>query len=725
MSSKPTSILLNVYVGFTIVLATLFLIGGISYHSFNGVSGLVRQVDQTHRSIEIFQGILSDLQDIENGQLGYLLTGRRDLLNDGVKAKSDIGVKFRAIHGLTDLTPEMENKISTLEGFVQNRLVELDESLKLNKVGKEARALRVVRSGLGAHEKVEMRTLLDGLLRDETVLLDSEQSKLKETYRSFVGVIILRFSVVLILFLGVFFFYKKEVGERKRAEQSFVESEENFSKFVNAVKDYAIYLLDPQGNVMSWNKGAEKIKGYQASEIIGKNFRLFFTSEDIADNKPQRLLGLADQDGRVEDRGWRVRKDGTRLQVDCVLTSLKDDQGKTRGFVKITKDMTAVMNAEQALEQKDITLFSILDNMGEGVHVSDEQGNLVVINKKAEEILGDVRGGTPDQWQKEYGIFEMDGVTPYPKEKMATWRAVHGENTDDMEQIIRNEKNPDGITISVLGRPLRDSKGNLMGGIVVFRDVTQKKKDEEIRIRNKALEASNQEMQDFTFVASHDLQEPLRKVLSFGALLKDGYAEKLGEEGAGYIDRMQNAAHRMQTLITDLLDLTRVTSKARPFVMTDLNQSIREVLSDMETRIQECGATVDLDPLPVLEADPTQMRQLFQNLLGNALKFRRADVNPLIKIKARIMDPSTRDLCRISIEDNGIGFDNQYKDQIFKVFERLHGRDEYQGTGIGLAICRKVVERHGGTITAEGRPGNGCVFSITLPLKQAPRGEKA
>ena len=400
MSSKPTSILLNVYVGFTIVLATLFLIGGISYHSFNGVSGLVRQVDQTHRSIEIFQGILSDLQDIENGQLGYLLTGRRDLLNDGVKAKSDIGVKFRAIHGLTDLTPEMENKISTLEGFVQNRLVELDESLKLNKVGKEARALRVVRSGLGAHEKVEMRTLLDGLLRDETVLLDSEQSKLKETYRSFVGVIILRFSVVLILFLGVFFFYKKEVGERKRAEQSFVESEENFSKFVNAVKDYAIYLLDPQGNVMSWNKGAEKIKGYQASEIIGKNFRLFFTSEDIADNKPQRLLGLADQDGRVEDRGWRVRKDGTRLQVDCVLTSLKDDQGKTRGFVKITKDMTAVMNAEQALEQKDITLFSILDNMGEGVHVSDEQGNLVVINKKAEEILGDVRGGTPDQWQK-------------------------------------------------------------------------------------------------------------------------------------------------------------------------------------------------------------------------------------------------------------------------------------------------------------------------------------
>lgn len=686
---------------------------------------MVRQVDQTHRSIEIFQGILSDLQDIENGQLGYLLTGRRDLLNDGVKAKSDIGVKFRAIHGLTDLTPEMENKISTLEGFVQNRLVELDESLKLNKVGKEARALRVVRSGLGAHEKVEMRTLLDGLLRDETVLLDSEQSKLKETYRSFVGVIILRFSVVLILFLGVFFFYKKEVGERKRAEQSFVESEENFSKFVNAVKDYAIYLLDPQGNVMSWNKGAEKIKGYQASEIIGKNFRLFFTSEDIADNKPQRLLGLADQDGRVEDRGWRVRKDGTRLQVDCVLTSLKDDQGKTRGFVKITKDMTAVMNAEQALEQKDITLFSILDNMGEGVHVSDEQGNLVVINKKAEEILGDVRGGTPDQWQKEYGIFEMDGVTPYPKEKMATWRAVHGENTDDMEQIIRNEKNPDGITISVLGRPLRDSKGNLMGGIVVFRDVTQKKKDEEIRIRNKALEASNQEMQDFTFVASHDLQEPLRKVLSFGALLKDGYAEKLGEEGAGYIDRMQNAAHRMQTLITDLLDLTRVTSKARPFVMTDLNQSIREVLSDMETRIQECGATVDLDPLPVLEADPTQMRQLFQNLLGNALKFRRADVNPLIKIKARIMDPSTRDLCRISIEDNGIGFDNQYKDQIFKVFERLHGRDEYQGTGIGLAICRKVVERHGGTITAEGRPGNGCVFSITLPLKQAPRGEKA
>jgi light-regulated signal transduction histidine kinase (bacteriophytochrome) len=186
---------------------------------------------------------------------------------------------------------------------------------------------------------------------------------------------------------------------------------------------------------------------------------------------------------------------------------------------------------------------------------------------------------------------------------------------------------------------------------------------------------------------------------------------------------MQNAAHRMQTLINDLLELTRVTSKARPFTMIDLNQTVREVLSDMETRIQECGATVDLDPLPVLEADSTQMRQLFQNLISNALKFRRRDVKPHIKIKARIMVPSTRDLCRILVEDNGIGFDNQYKDQIFKVFERLHGREEYQGTGIGLAICRKVVERHGGTITAEGKPGNGCVFSITLPLKQAPKGE--
>lgn len=187
------------------------------------------------------------------------------------------------------------------------------------------------------------------------------------------------------------------------------------------------------------------------------------------------------------------------------------------------------------------------------------------------------------------------------------------------------------------------------------------------------------------------------------------------------MNRMRGAANRMQTLINDLLALTRVTTKAQPFVSVNLSDVLQGVLSDLETRIQEKKARIEVGPLPVLEADATQMRQLFQNLIANALKFQRPGIPPEIRISASPaqkggVSPGGR--CRITVEDNGIGFDNKYGEQIFKVFERLHGRDEYEGTGIGLAVCRKVVERHGGTVKAEGSPGRGSVFTVELPLRQ-------
>ena len=250
----------------------------------------------------------------------------------------------------------------------------------------------------------------------------------------------------------------------------------------------------------------------------------------------------------------------------------------------------------------------------------------------------------------------------------------------------------------------------------------------ELHLKRKVdeLARSNAELEQFASIAAHDLQEPLRKVQAFSDRLQDKYADALDDQGKDYLSRMQNSARRMQTLIGDLLAFSRVTTKAQPFVPVDLNQVARTVISDMEIRIQETEANIQFKDLPTIDADPVQMRQLFQNLLGNALKYHRDDVTPEVRVEATVLESENYPangfparLCEITVADNGIGFDEEYAERIFGIFQRLHGRDKYEGAGVGLAICRKISERHGGCIVGKGRPGEGAEFIVTLPLRHA------
>jgi signal transduction histidine kinase len=239
---------------------------------------------------------------------------------------------------------------------------------------------------------------------------------------------------------------------------------------------------------------------------------------------------------------------------------------------------------------------------------------------------------------------------------------------------------------------------------------------------NESLHRSNRELEQFASVASHDLQEPLRKIQAFGDRLQTRFADQLGEQGRDYLARMLASATRMRSLIDALLTFSRVTTKAQPFTPVNLASIAEDVLSDLEDRIQRMGGRVEVGPLPSLEADALQMRQLLQNLVGNGLKFARPDTPPVVKLKSRMLNHAQENgaipRCEITVADNGIGFEEVYLDRIFELFQRLHGRQEYEGTGMGLAICRKIVERHGGTITAESSPGRGATFRVTLPLRQ-------
>jgi PAS domain S-box-containing protein len=319
-----------------------------------------------------------------------------------------------------------------------------------------------------------------------------------------------------------------------------------------------------------------------------------------------------------------------------------------------------------------------------------------MVGKKEEEIFGPAQPG-------ETSIFAKQ--TAGKQNEVVLTRTDHSTFTAEFmrSHIIENER--------------------VVGRVVLFKDITERKQAAQaLEQKAEELARSNAELEQFAFVASHDLQEPLRKIRAFGDRLKLKCDGALPAEGADYLARMLNAAARMQTLIADLLTFSRVISRFEPFVEVDLKRIVQEVLGDLEVRIEKAGATVTVGELPTIEADPTQFRQVFQNLIGNALKFQKPEVKPLVEVSGRILPAEDEnselgDRCEIQVRDNGIGFDEKYLDRIFAVFQRLHNRQEYEGTGIGLAVCRRIVERHQGTITARSKPDEGATFIVQVPVR--------
>ena len=320
--------------------------------------------------------------------------------------------------------------------------------------------------------------------------------------------------------------------------------------------------------------------------------------------------------------------------------------------------------------------------------------------------LYDVFPGIPENW------------------KLLHRRALEGEVLHADDAFVRLDGTIQRLKLEI--RPW--SANNQIGGIIIFsEDITERyQAEQELHNFSAKLERSNRELQDFATVASHDLQEPLRKIQTFGDRLQLKHAAALNEEGREYLERMQDAAQRMRALIDDLLTFSRVTAKAQPFEPVNLNEVVRDVLSLLEPGITQSGAQIEVAELITLDAEPGQMRQLLQNLISNALKFHRPTEAPKIKISGQRLEASgglsnraqTAAWYQLEVADQGIGFDEKYLDRIFTIFQRLHGRDEYPGSGIGLAICRKIAEHHGGQITARSKPGAGATFIVTLPLRQ-------
>jgi len=347
----------------------------------------------------------------------------------------------------------------------------------------------------------------------------------------------------------------------------------------------------------------------------------------------------------------------------------------------------------------------ILETMADALFVIDAEGRMRVINAAVRRIFGYTE---PEILGKVIDTLEY--VDPEASISRTLRDMLRRAPIRDEERVFRT-KSGARIDVSISVSPLheREIEG---GAVVIARDIRERKHaDEELKAFTVKLQQSNRELEDFAYVASHDLQEPLRKIQAFGDRLKARYGEALTGEGIDYLNRMQSAAGRMQALINDLLVFSRITTKAQPFAPVDLGEVAHEVVHDLEVRIRQAGGEVVVGALPTIDADALQMRQLLQNLVGNGLKFHKPDVPPRVELTGTASNGNVQ----IVVSDNGIGFDEKYADRIFTMFERLHGRGAYDGTGIGLAICRKIAQRHGGDIRARSSPGEGARFVVTLP----------
>jgi PAS domain S-box-containing protein len=502
-----------------------------------------------------------------------------------------------------------------------------------------------------------------------------------------------------------------DITSRKVAEEALRESEERFRTVVDSANE-GILVYDRDLNIVSVNQTAGRIIGLPLDEIIGSPGFTSLLPCVHADGTP---VDPADRPTRLTVRSGKPLTNhivGVRRR-DGVLAWLSVNTGFLRragasdwyGIVSTIGDITAQRDAEAALRESETRFRQTFELAASGIaHVAG--GRFLRANRALCEILG-------------YAESELIGRTvksiSHPADRDITdeqrARIVSGDIESARWEKRYLRKDGSTVWVDLAIALVRDAHGVPTHEIAIFDDITERKDAEAaLHAAHQELQRSNAELEQFAYVASHDLQEPLRMVSSYTQLVQRRYEAKLDKDAHEFMNYVVDGAARMKQLIEDLLAYSRVGTRGKEFRLVEVEAPLRKAVSNLKSAMEEASAAVTWDPLPAVEADDSQLAQLFQNLIGNALKFRSASV-PRIHVSAK----EAQDEWAFAVADNGIGIEPQYYERIFMVFQRLHNKAEYPGTGIGLAICKKVVERHGGRIWVDSKPGEGSTFRFTLP----------
>jgi PAS domain S-box-containing protein len=945
-----------VQLAFGSAIAILLIGAGFAYRSIVAAGENSHWVQHTHEVLENLQDFQLALETVASSVRGYVVTGDEGYLDQYRAARLSLERHATAVRELTSDNAVQQRDILALEKAAGARLERADNAINLRRNQGFDAAAEAIRTGPGRRATVEYQAIIARMRSEEQRLLMLRIVDAERTGSRIKSTLILGTILGLLITVAAAWIIQRDNWRRETVEEALRESERRYRMLVDGVKDYAILMLGPQGEIRSWNPGAERMTGCTWEEVANQNYARFFSADDIKLGRPQEILRKAAETGEYEEHGLRLRKDGTRYQVRTTFTPSRDTAGNLRGFAVISHDLTenkesetkyrglleaapdamVVVNqsgeivllnvqaekrfgyrrdellgqkvtniipvgfaerliaddlrstedalaqqigtgieliglrkdggefpieimlsplesaegtlvtaavrdisvrkaAETHLSQMEARYRGLLEAAPDAMVVVNQSGEIVLLNVQAEkqfgyrrdELLGqkvtniipvgfaerliadDLRSAEDASAQQigagieliaqrkdgsefpieimlsplesaegtlvtaavrdisvrkaaETHLSQMEGryrglleaapdamvvvnqsgeivLLNVQAEKQFGYRrdellgqkvtniipvgfaerliADDLRSTEDASaqqigtgiELIAQRKDGSEFPIELMLSPLENTEGILVTAAI--RDISVRKRAAVVLMEKvDELKRSNEELGQFAYIASHDLQEPLRMVASYTQLLSRRYKGKLDADADEFIAFAVDGASRMQRLIQDLLTYSRVGTKGRELRHTSSEAALQQALVNLRGSIESSGAVVTHDLLPTVMADEIQLTQLFQNLIGNAVKYQNSGA-PRVHVSAAMNGDKK---WTFAVKDNGLGIDPQYFERIFGMFQRLHKRQEFAGTGIGLAICKKIVERHGGSISVESEPGHGSTFSFAL-----------